>query len=840
MRSNTNSVTVTSTPVTAPSPSTIRAWRHSAPAVLTAAYVVAFAVFLVLHGGEDTRRIEDILFLPLYLVAGLSVWRGAPALSSGREWRERVGWRLIGMAWVLSCIAALGWVVVPGSVFVDIVADALYTAYYPLLVAGFTLLAVLPATDRARLRLLLETLIVLVAALTFARYFATAGTASLSRIERFIGLGELTSFGEIWVLVAGSIALHGRPRASRRPALQLLTLGAFVAAVSDLMLGYLDRNAQHTQRQVAVLILAVAATLFVIAGAVNRRVPDRLGRLDTGAWLPYSAIAVLGALLIREILRPTQDFQLLAVLVLGGILLTTLVLGRLLLAEQAVREEYRARVDQDARYRALIQRSREALLVVDVDGILRYASAASASILGWDPTAVVGRQLATLLDGTESRPLSEALHTPGDGRVVIWSLQTERGLRELETVISDLRDDAAVQGLVLNTRDVTERTALELKLRRSQKLDALGLLAGGVAHDFNNILTVIRGTAELVAFHGLSHPAEEMRQIQLASDRGAALCRQLLTFGRADVVRNEVLDLGELTRGVIPMLVRVLPAAVKLEAQTAAGPLSASCDRAQLEIAILNLVMNSRDALPDGGVIRVTTALEEVTGNTPESVSEGVPNGRYATIAVADSGTGMDEQTRARALDPFFTTKATGAGTGLGLSTVFGVVTAADGFMRLRSALGEGTTITLLFPLASAPIAAPVRAVQADVPSSQSVVLVVDDERELRGAIARYLTSMGYLVHQAGDGVDAIEQLDTMTAPPDAVVSDITMPRMNGVSLARTLRDRYAALPIILISGNMGVVASEPEVPEAVDFLSKPFGFAALESLISRRLHQRK
>lgn len=813
-----------------------RVWWHSGPVIVTAAYVLAFAAYLTFRAGENTRRVEDVAFLPLYLIAGLSVWRGAPASSAAAGWRERAGWRLIGAAWMLSCVAACAWVVAPRSVMVDLAADALYTAYYPMLAAGFTLLCVIPATARARLRLVVETLIVLVAALTFALYFAMEGTTFLSRLERFIGLGELTSFGEIWVLVAASVALHGRPQASRRPALQLLSLGVFVAAVSDLMLGYLDPTTQHLARQVAVLILAVAVMLFVAAGEANRGPPAQLERLNAGAWLPYIAITVLGALIIREIVRPTRSFELLAGLILGGIVLTTLVLGRLLHAERAVRDEYRARMAQDARYRALIQRAREALLVVDSASIVRYASPACTSVLGWDSANVVGQQLGELLAEGATNPLTDAVSSPVDGQLVFWQLRAARGLRQMETVISDLTDDAAVQGLVLNIRDVTDRAALEQKVRQSQKLDALGLLAGGVAHDFNNILTVIRGTAELVATGGLTHPAEEMRQIQLASDRGAALCRQLLTFGRVDVARTETLDLGQLTRGVTPMLTRVLSPRTTLDLQCGDAPLWISTDRVQLEVAILNLVMNARDALPDGGTIRVTTRLEEVVADSVETVSDHIPAGHYVAVAVEDSGIGMDTDTLARALDPFFTTKPTGAGTGLGLSTVFGVVTAAGGHLNVRSAPGQGTTVTLLFPVAPPPAPPPEPMVVAVTASMARVVLLVDDERELRGAVSRYLTSMGYRVHQAGDGVEAMAHLDTMTTLPDAVVSDITMPRMNGVTLARTLRERHAELPIILISGHLGAVAAIDELPASVDFLGKPFGFAALESLISRRV----
>ena len=311
--------------VTHPLAITKRARREVVLIVGTVTYVTLFVTWLLLHFGENTRRVEDIAFLPLYLAAGIGVWMGAPL--SGPDSRTRIGWRLIAIGWMLSFVAALGWATAPKSASVDLIADMLYTAYYPLLVAGFAMLWVLPDRERARIRLLIETLIVLVAYLTFAWYFANAGATYLSHLERIVGLGELTGFGEIWVLIAASIASHAPPAANRRPALQFLTLGALFAAVGDLALGYLDPAQQHEQRQLAVIILAIAATLFAGTGAVSRASRDRPTRLDSGAWLPYTAIIVLGALLVSEVLRPTANFRLLSGLTLGGILLKETLLA---------------------------------------------------------------------------------------------------------------------------------------------------------------------------------------------------------------------------------------------------------------------------------------------------------------------------------------------------------------------------------------------------------------------------------------------------------------------------------------------------------------------------------
>jgi two-component system cell cycle sensor histidine kinase/response regulator CckA len=329
---------------------------------------------------------------------------------------------------------------------------------------------------------------------------------------------------------------------------------------------------------------------------------------------------------------------------------------------------------------------------------------------------------------------------------------------------------------------------------------------------------------------------EEMEEIRLATDRGAALCRQLLAFGRVDQERRDVLDVAALAAGVIPMLQRAVPHTVRLDSVHQGGPLCFMGDRVQLEIALLNLVVNARDALPEGGTIRITTGTEVIDGTTLSSRTEGVPPGVFAFIEVRDDGVGMDAATRAKALDPFFTTKPVGAGTGLGLSMVYGVMTAAGGHLRIRSAPGQGTAVTLLFPavdqVATTPVT-PTPTVGDRVPGS--VVLLVDDEVPLRRTLARFLTAKGYVVLEANDGVEAVARLDALTNRPDAVISDIAMPHMNGVSLARLLRDRHGDLPIILISGHAGSVARGDRLPKGVEVMDKPFAFGQLEAWLRRQ-----
>ncbi len=368
--------------------------------------------------------------------------------------------------------------------------------------------------------------------------------------------------------------------------------------------------------------------------------------------------------------------------------------------------------------------------------------------------------------------------------------------------------------------DITARKQLEAQFVQAQKMETVGRLAGGVAHDFNNLLTVINGYAEFAlmdlpddhAVHGM------VKEIHDAGLRAASLTRQLLAFSRRQVVQPVSLNLNTCAEHVQKMLQRLIGEDIRLTFDLEPQVWSVRADAGQIEQVLMNLAVNSRDAMPDGGTLVVTT----------RNVSDA--NGDWVLLAVADTGCGMDEATRARIFEPFFTTKQPGQGTGLGLATVYGIVTQAGGRIDVSSTPGRGTTMRIYLPReigASTEPAAP--AGDGIVAGRGERVLVVEDEEALRRIARRILESAGYEVEAAADGPAALATLDASAARFDIVVSDVVMPGMSGHQLTQEIRRRWPQLPVLLASGYLHDAFPE-RFPLAQDqaFLAKPYSPASL------------
>ena len=341
-------------------------------------------------------------------------------------------------------------------------------------------------------------------------------------------------------------------------------------------------------------------------------------------------------------------------------------------------------------------------------------------------------------------------------------------------------------------RDVTDRRKLEAQLRQSQKLEAVGRLADGVAHDFNNILTVVRGAADLLrdAPSGSDRARELADEVGKAADRAAGLVRQLLAFSRAGPTNPEPLDLAAVVEDLTGMLRRLIGDAVTLTVDRPAGPVPVVADRAEVEQVVVNLVVNARDALPAGG--RITVGVSETTD----------PDGRrWARLGVADTGVGMDSATAARAFEPFFTTKGPGKGTGLGLATVYGIITRTGGRVVVDTAPGAGTRVRVDLPwAATAPTPPPPPVSSEPVVAAGRTVLLVEDEDVVRSLARMALESAGYVVTEAADGTEAIARLDAGFAP-DVVVTDLTMPGADGREVAVRAKALVDGVGVVIVSG---------------------------------------
>ncbi|MCE5246589.1 CHASE domain-containing protein [bacterium] len=371
----------------------------------------------------------------------------------------------------------------------------------------------------------------------------------------------------------------------------------------------------------------------------------------------------------------------------------------------------------------------------------------------------------------------------------------------------------------------------EAALRQAQKMEAVGRLAGGVAHDFNNVLTAISGYSELLL--GDFAPGDPRRlyaeEIRRAGQRAAAFTRQLLAFGRRQVLAPRVVDLNAVVAQLHGLLRRLIPENIAVEFAPDLSLGHVRVDEGRLAQAIVNLAVNARDAMPNGGRLRLTTRNVE----TPPATPEGAPE-RWVELAVSDNGCGMPPDVREHVFEPFFTTKARGKGTGLGLATVYGIVVQSGGRIDVESEPGRGATFRLLFPRIDAPLDAPARIGEAPLRTGSGRILLAEDEAAVRGFAADALRRAGYEVVEAENGARALEVFERDAGSFDLLVTDVVMPGMNGRDLAEELRKRGAALRVLFVSGYTdGAIGEERDLGPGRAFLPKPFSAQTLAAQVS-------
>jgi nitrogen-specific signal transduction histidine kinase/CheY-like chemotaxis protein len=400
-------------------------------------------------------------------------------------------------------------------------------------------------------------------------------------------------------------------------------------------------------------------------------------------------------------------------------------------------------------------------------------------------------------------------------------------------VMFPLRDSSGEPyGLCGIATDVTEQKRTEERLRQSQKMEAVGRLAGGVAHDFNNILTAILGYGALLRDQVPSAAARaDLDEIEAEGERAAALTQQLLAFSRKEALSPKVLDLNAIVADTERMLTRVLGENVALSCRLSPELGWVKADKSQLEQVVLNLAVNARDAMPGGGSLTIETANRELDEEYCQSHPEARP-GRHAMLAVTDTGTGMDAPTLARIFEPFFTTKEAGRGTGLGLSTVYGIARQSGGHIAVLSEPGRGTSFQLYLPIVTEAPEAETKASIHAPSGAGEVVLLVEDEEPLRRLGVRILSKAGYAVIEAGDAESALALFQERGSEIRLLLTDVVLPKNNGRWLAEKLREFKPALRVLYTSGySEEVIAHQGRPNAAVHFLPKPF---TAESLLSR------
>lgn len=523
------------------------------------------------------------------------------------------------------------------------------------------------------------------------------------------------------------------------------------------------------------------------------------------------------------------------------------IIGVLVVAHDATEEEkLRAALERREQwFRSMIENSSDIIFEISRDGVIEYASPSLERLLGHRPGDVLGRAAFEFVHAEDAPTLRDAMersfaHDDTVPSTVPFRARDRAGeYVQMEAVSRPIDVTDGAPRLIVAARDIRERRRLEGELLSARRLESVGRLAGGVAHDFNNLLTAVVGNVSLMRERANGDPAmsAHLEEIDHAVQRGAELTRRLLAFARRQLIEPRILDVNERVSDLERLLRRLLGDNVTLSVEMAADLWSVRADPTALEQILVNLAVNARDAMPDGGTLRVVGSNLAVAESGHESL--GIPRGEWVRLDLSDTGAGIEESVIGQIFEPFFTTKDRSGGTGLGLATVYGAMTQAGGHVRVRSAVGAGTTFSLFLPRVIPPSApkrpsTPVDAARA-VPGE--IVLLVEDEAGVRDVTAKILRKLGYDVLTAEDGERAVALVSARTEPIDLVVSDLMMPGINGVETVRQIQTLRPGLPAIFISGfSEEALRWRDGMPSAGRLLAKPFSVQELAAAVAEAL----
>ncbi|MEK1943681.1 MAG: response regulator [Pseudomonas sp.] len=484
----------------------------------------------------------------------------------------------------------------------------------------------------------------------------------------------------------------------------------------------------------------------------------------------------------------------------------------------------------DRPYRTLVEQMQEGAVTLSLDGFVLYGNERLGEIVRRPLEKIVAHDFGEfivsaererfrrfLADSAEEAVRSEFSLLADDGQVVPAYLS-------FRTLTLDSSEEPIICGVVT---DLTERRLLEARLSQAQKMEAVGQLTGGLAHDFNNLLQGIKGSLDLIARRPDSEKVVRWTEAGLkAADRGAKLTAQLLAFSRSQKLELQPLRINSVIRDMTDLLVRTIGTTVRIKLNLEPSEQHVLSDPTQLELAILNLALNARDAMPTGGSLNITTQ------HHPQPV-EGAPQG-VMQVCVADTGVGMSEEVRSKAFNAFFSTKGIGAGTGLGLAQVQSIVEQSNGWVQLVSAPGAGTQVFLTLPYTSEgewPESPPA---ESSMPSQYTGkrVMLIDDDHDVRHVVIDMLEALGHQVREADSGLAGIKLIDVQV--PDVVLLDFAMPHLNGAEVAKILRQKHPDLPLIFISGFSDTAQLQEAVGSSATVLRKPFTIDRLNEMLEQ------
>ncbi len=682
--------------------------------------------------------------------------------------------------------------------------------------------------------LIIDVGIIAIAVVLLIWYVRVGPAASISGSMSFEDIGVLVTSS---LLLAGiSLAVLRRPTPEYAAPFMLVVLWTAVIFAGNFGLA-LFAVPMHSMRYLTAGF-AVAALLLPILAAESLRIryyrSFSAKAVEGGNPIPWIAVVAIGGFVLKIGIERLASGV--GVIVIGAVVTMLLLVIRqaMTMRHNAELQAERANLLADAKIAAMVRHTSDVIMVVDDQLIVRYASPSSEALWGRAASALQGQDLTTLVEPSSRREvtrlLSERLARPGQTDLARVRVPGPDGTsRRIEAVAVSLLHEPSVHGIVITMRDQTERIQLEEQLAQAQKMEAVGQLAGGVAHDFNNLLTTILGHTEV----GLDlltddHPVrEDLTQIRRASELAASLTRQLLAFSRKQVVEPRLVDVAVSLDQVVRLLRRLIKEHVEIALEVPSDLGEVRVDPSQLEQVVLNLAVNARDAMPDGGLLTIRARLTTVPGPLADAVIP-PPQGRCIVVEVVDTGMGMDLTTQARIFEPFFTTKPIGRGTGLGLASVYGIVKQSGAGLVVRSAPGKGSTFSVYFawvapePEQAATVAVDPEREVAALPRFAATILLVEDEAALREIAHKVLAREGYRVLVAADAEEGVILAGTAPFPIDLLLTDVVMPGVSGVELARRLRSKRPSLRVLLMSGYPGDDLAG-ELRDNQRFLRKPF-----------------
>jgi two-component system, cell cycle sensor histidine kinase and response regulator CckA len=591
----------------------------------------------------------------------------------------------------------------------------------------------------------------------------------------------------------------------------------------------MNDESRASQRRLArhssIILTAIGVVTIVLVG------------FDLGSWLIHSPAAVL------ELRALAMIFEICLAGIVGAVLLhRERHLSVTLKGEDDVRKTAEQRIWLQA---AALQAAANAIVITDVTGSILWVNRAFSDLTGYSEEESIGENPRFLKSWEHDQSFYRNLWaTILSGKVWHGEIKNRKKNGTLyteEMTITPLRcSSGEVTHFIAIKQDVSEKKKLESQYRQAQKMEAVGRLAGGVAHDFNNILSVINGYADLSMenVENAIQTTKYLQDIKTAATRAASLTKQLLAFSRQQVVFPRVVSVNDVIANILDMLQRLVgdDVLIAFRRSTSLGAIEA--DVGQLEQVLMNLIVNARDAMPDGGEIIIETCDVDLDEGYQLNHEPILP-GSYVMIAVSDSGCGMDETTKARLFEPFFTTKPPGRGTGLGLSTVYGIVKQSGGYIWVYSEPGSGTIFKIFLPRVGQVPETPVRSVRRDVLLSGSeTILVVEDDENLRELLMRTLQSAGYNTLQANTAEVATELIAAHPGKVQLLLTDVVMPKTSGIRLFEALQRSFPELKAAFMSGYAAEMLSRQRfLPNNAVFLEKPFDKETLLTTVHAVLH---